>query len=100
MAGWPVTGLSVVSSTAISGRAASRNASIDLAAGPKRGASGKPCGSIAVPWRAVWIPLTAKKRGKGAADIAVSDESEAQGLLSQARHAENARHATQVAGWR
>ncbi len=58
IAGSPVAGLSVVSSTAISARAASRNSSMEAARGPNGGSSGRPPADTAVPWRSVWMPVT------------------------------------------
>ena len=60
MAGSPEAGSRVVSSTAVSARAAYRNASTDSMRGPNGGSAGSPAGSTAVPWRRVWMPVTVK----------------------------------------
>jgi len=57
MAGSPAEGSSVVSSTAISARAASRKASIEGRRLPNAGLSERPAASMAVPWRRVWMPV-------------------------------------------
>jgi hypothetical protein len=57
MAGSPVAGFRVVSSTAISACAVSRNSSMEAAAGPNTGSSGTPRADTTVPCRAVWMPV-------------------------------------------
>ncbi len=60
MAGSPLVGSSVVSSTATSAPAASRNSSMEPARGPNSGSLPSPFGSAAVPCRSVWMPVMLK----------------------------------------
>src|ERR1035438_5182404 len=57
IAGCPLVGSSVVSSTAIGACAASRNSSMDAARVRIGGSSASPAGSTAVPCRSVWTPV-------------------------------------------